>query len=132
MTDGLNGATLAYLGDAVIELCVRELLISLGITSPAKLSSEALGFVTAKSQSEAFLNIEALLTEEEADVFRRGRNAHVSVPKSASHAEYHRATGMEALFASLYLHGRRDRINELFRIAYESKINDLKLRHEIK
>ncbi len=132
MREELTGATLAYLGDAVIELCCRERLISFGITSAAVLSSEALAFVTAKSQSEAFLNIEALLTEEETDVFRRGRNAHVTVPKSASRAEYHRATGMEALFAALYLEGRHERIDELFGIAYKDKIDDVKRRHDVK
>lgn len=126
-----SGALLAYLGDAVIELWVRELLLSLGLTQTSVCSKEALFFVTAKAQSEAYEKIKDILTEEENDVFRRGRNAHVSVPKSASHADYHRSTGMEALAAALYSEGKRDRIDELFFIAYKDKIDDMKKRHEI-
>ena len=132
MKEQFSGATLAYLGDAVIELWVRELFVSLGLTHPSVCSKEALLFVTAKSQSEAYEKIKDMLTEEEDDVFRRGRNAHVSVPKSASHKDYHRATGFEALTAALHLEGRRERIDELFFIAYKDKIDDLKERHDIK
>lgn len=129
MREEFNGAVLAYLGDAVVELWTRELLLSCGITSSAVASSEALSFVTAKSQSEAYELVRELLTEEEADVFRRGRNAHVTVPKSASPADYHRSTGFEALLAALWLDGKRDRINEIMSIAYADKIKSLKRRH---
>ncbi len=125
-----NGSVLAYLGDAVIELWTRELLISTGITSSAVASSEALRFVTAKAQSEAYEAVKDILTEEEADVFKRGRNVHVNVPKSASAAEYHRATGFEALMAALWLDGKRDRIDELMLAAYGDRIEDLKSRHK--
>ena len=64
-------------------------------------------------------NILDILTEDETDVFHRGRNmGHTNTPKSATMAEYRSATGMEALFGWLYLAKRQDRINELFRIAY--------------
>lgn len=129
MREELNGAVLAYLGDAVFEIWTRELLLSVGITSSAVASSEALAFVTAKSQSEAYEAVRDILTEEENDVFRRGRNAHVSVPKSASHADYHRATGFESLVAALWLDGRRDRIDEILSVAYADKIAALKSRH---
>lgn len=129
MREEFNGTVLAYLGDAVIELWTRELLISVGITSSAVASSEALLFVTAKAQSEAYEAVKDMLTEEETDVFKRGRNSHVTVPKSAAPADYHRSTGFEALMAALWLDGRRDRIDEILSAAYADKIKALKERH---
>ena len=115
-----SSAALAYLGDCAIELCVREYLVKeKGLTSSAKLNKEALGFVRASAQAEAMKNILPILTEEENQVFHRGRNmGHSSTPKSATVTEYRSATGMEALFGWLHLLGRNERINELFRIAY--------------
>ena len=123
MSDKLNtysSASLAYLGDCAIELCVREYLVKeKGLSSSAKLNKEALNFVKASRQAEAMKNILDILTEEETDVFHRGRNmGHSSTPKSATVAEYRSATGMEALFGWLYLAQKQERINELFRIAY--------------
>ena len=123
MSDKLNtysSASLAYLGDSAIEICVREYLVrEKGFSSSAKLNKEALKFVKASAQAEAMKNILDILTEEETDVFHRGRNmGHSNTPKSATMAEYRSATGMEALFGWLYLAKRQDRINELFRIAY--------------
>ena len=123
MSDKLNTystASLAYLGDCTIELCVREYLVKeRGFSSSAKLNKEALSFVKASRQAEAMKNILDILTEEETDVFHRGRNmGHSSTPKSATVAEYRNATGMEALFGWLYLAKKQERINELFRIAY--------------
>ena len=113
-------AALAYIGDCAIEICVREYLVKeQEISSSAKLNKEALNFVKASCQAEAMKNILPLLTEEENDVFHRGRNmGHSSTPKSATVAEYRSATGMEALFGWLHLAGKKERINELFRIAY--------------
>ncbi len=127
MIDNLNtysSASLAYLGDCAIELCVREYLVKeKGISSSAKLNKAALKFVKASSQAEAMKNIIDILTEEENAVFHRGRNmGHSNTPKSATMAEYRSATGMEALFGWLWLAKRQDRINELFRIAY--KLNE--------
>ena len=124
MTDKLNtysSASLAYLGDCAIELCVREYLVKeKGLSSSAKLNKEALRFVKASSQAEAMKNILDVLTEEETNVFHRGRNmGHSNTPKSATVAEYRSATGMEALFGWLWLAKRQERINELFRIAYK-------------
>lgn len=119
----LNGLSLAYLGDAVIELLVREETISRGITNVGELNRAAKNFVTAKNQSSALENILPLLTEEETDFYKRGRNAHgISAPKSASVAEYRRATGMEALFGHLFLSGQMERARELFNIAYSKEI----------
>ena len=125
----LGGAPLAYIGDAVIELWVRETLISMGIRSSAACNAEALLFVTARSQSEAFSHIEPCLSEYEAEIFRRGRNAHVTTPKSATAAEYHRATGLEALIGALYLDGEKARAEELLREAYRDVISGIRARH---
>ena len=114
-------ASLAYLGDCAIEICVREYLVrEAGLSSSAKLNKAALEFVRASKQAEAMKNIISLLTEEESSVFHRGRNmGHSSTPKSATVSEYRNATGMEALFGWLHLSGNKERINQLFRIAYQ-------------
>ena len=115
-------ASLAYLGDCVIELCVREHLVRSGLSSSAALNKEALNYVRAGVQANAMKRILPLLSEEEAAVFRRGRNVgHTNTPKSATVAEYRSATGMEALFGWLHLAGRTERIAELFALAYEIK-----------
>ncbi|MBO5037192.1 MAG: ribonuclease III [Clostridia bacterium] len=107
--------TLAYLGDCVYELLVREMLVRKGNKPNGKLHGEATKFVSSKGQSEAFLKIEHILTEEEIAIFKRGRNAH-SVPNKNNDAdEYRRATGLETLFGYLRLCGDDDRIEELFR-----------------
>ncbi len=112
-------AALAYLGDCVIEMCVRERLVRLGYSSSAKLNKTALDYVRAPRQAEAMKNILPLLTEEEDAVFHRGRNiGHTNTPKSATVAEYRAATGMEALFGYLHLAGQKERIGELFDAAY--------------
>lgn len=74
--------------------------------------------VCAKAQAAAFRRIEALLTDDESAVFRRGRNAHMgSVPKNAAIIDYRIATGMEALVGYLYLSGKDERLSQLMRIA---------------
>ena len=114
-------AALAYLGDSVLEVCVRRHLVHKGLATSAHLNSEALKYVRASAQSEAVKRIIPMLNEEEAAVFRRGRNVgHTSTPKSASVSEYRMATGMEALFGWLYLSGAHERIDELFREAYNT------------
>ncbi len=112
-------ASLAYLGDSVIEMCVRERLVKQGLSSSAVLNRTALCYVRASAQAEAMKNIIDFIDEEELAVFHRGRNmGHTKVPKSATVAEYRVATGMEALFGYLYLAGRTERINRLFSLAY--------------
>ena len=113
-------ASLAYLGDCALEICVRKYLVcERGLSSSAKLNKAALDFVTAPKQAEAMKNILPLLTDEETDIFHRGRNmGHSNVPRSATVSQYRSATGMEALFGFLYLSGKAERIDELFRIAY--------------
>lgn len=110
---------LAYLGDCVLELCVRRHLIEQGLTTSAHLNRAALDFVRAPAQAEAMKRILPLLTEEENAYFRRGRNmGHSNVPKRATVSEYRAATGMETLFGYLHLTSQTDRIEELFRRAY--------------
>ena len=117
---------LAYLGDGVLEICVRTYLVrERGLSTSAHLNTAALDFVRAGAQSEAMGRIEPHLSEEEAAVYRRGRNVgHTSIPKRASVAEYRRATGMEALFGHLYLKGDTARIDTLFRIGYGLDASD--------
>ena len=119
----LNGSTLAYMGDCVIELKIREFALKSGSGDSGELNSIVISMVNARAQSAAMKNIEDLLTEEEKDFFRRGRNSHVSIPKSASSEEYHRATGMEALFGMLYLTGQNERIDFLLDSAYGKNIS---------
>lgn len=111
---------LAYLGDSVLEVAVRTYLVTeRGLSTSAHLNRAALDMVRASAQSAAMARIEPLLSEEEATVYRRGRNiGHTNVPKSATVAEYRRATGMEVLFGYLSLAGRDDRLHTLFRMAY--------------
>ena len=111
---------LAYLGDSVLEVCVRTYLVTeRGLSTSAHLNRASLDFVRASAQSEAVGRMEPYLSEEEAAVYRRGRNmGHGNVPKSASAAEYRRATGMEVLFGYLHLTGQTQRINRLFRVGY--------------
>ena len=116
----VSSAALAYLGDSVIEGCVREYLVREGLSSSAHLNEAALRFVRASEQAKAMKNILPLLSESEEAVYRRGRNiGHTSTPKSASVSEYRTATGMEALFGWLRLMGSEERIKELFMAAYE-------------
>jgi ribonuclease-3 family protein len=110
---------LAYLGDCVLELCVREHLLERGLSTSAHLNAAALHFVRASAQAAAMKRISPVLTEEEDAYYRRGRNmGHGNVPKSATVGEYRAATGMEVLFGFLHLAGRRERIAELFAIGY--------------
>ena len=111
---------LAYLGDSVLEVYVRTYLVAeRGLSTSAHLNRASLDLVRATAQSEAVGRLEPHLTEEEAAVYRRGRNmGHGNVPKSASVAEYRRATGMEVLFGYLYLKGQTDRLDYLFRLGY--------------
>ena len=111
---------LAYLGDSVLEVCVRTYLVTeRGLSTSAHLNRASLDFVRASAQSEAVGRMEPHFTEEEAAIYRRGRNmGHGNVPKSASVAEYRRATGMEVLFGYLHLTGQIERLDHLFRLGY--------------
>jgi len=112
----VSSAGLAYLGDCVYELYVREYLVLKGVSRP---SVESLKYVTAHVQSRVVETLLPMLTDEEEAEFKRGRNnGHSSVPKSSTPAEYRRATGLESLFGWLYLQGRHERLRELFNAAF--------------
>ena len=124
----ISAAALAYLGDSVIELCVRETLVEKGVSSAKNLNSVALSFVRAEAQADAMKKILPNLTEEENAAYRKGRNiGHTNTPKSATVGQYRMATGMESLFGYLHLLQRKERINELFLLAYEDKINEINI-----
>ena len=114
----ISAASLAYLGDSVFEILVRESLVLGEVKNP---SVESLKYVTAPAQSEALEKMLEVLTEEENDMYRRGRNCvHSGVPRHATAAQYRRATGLETLFGYLYLKGDMDRVRELFSLAFPS------------
>ena len=113
---------LAYLGDSVIELLVRDMLVTRGICHPKDLNKASRDFVTLESQSNAVENILPILTEDEMAMFKRGRNSKPnSVPKHGDRIQYLRATGLEVLFGYLYKCGKNDRLNELFKTAFLSE-----------
>ena len=121
----ISGLELAYLGDAVMELFVREHLLESGVCGTWALNHEALSYVKATAQSAALENILPHLTEEEMRDYKNARNCHTAaVPKSATVCQYRRATGLEALFAWLWLNDKKDRAKDLFYRAY--RIGDYK------
>jgi len=109
----LSPLTLAFVGDGVYGLMVREHLACEANRPVGTLHKASVDLVRAEAQSAAMERLLPLLSEAEEAVFRRGRNAHTS----RNSPEYHRATGLEALFGYLYLDGQRDRLRELFREA---------------
>lgn len=110
---------LAYLGDCVLEIQTRTRLVKTGISDAGKLNSMALSYVKASAQSAAFSRIEPILKEDELAWFKRGRNNHtMHIPKSASPADYRRATGLEVLFGWLHICGEYERIDFLFNTAF--------------
>ena len=109
-----SGASLAYLGDAVMEVLVRQMLVKRGIGNAGKLSAMSLDYVRATNQSRGLEGLLPHLTEEENAVYHRVRNAAGAHPKSASVNDYRRATGLEALFGYLHLKGDTARLDELF------------------
>lgn len=111
----LSPLNLAFIGDCIYEIMVREKLVCTANRPVNDLHRESVKYVSAKAQTEAFHRIEQMLTDEETAVFKRGRNAKVGHnPKSASQGEYHTATGVETLFGYLYLTEQTARLKELF------------------
>ncbi|MCL2224362.1 MAG: Mini-ribonuclease 3 [Defluviitaleaceae bacterium] len=111
---GRATAVLAYLGDAVFELLVRDMLVRENV--PFKdIFRRAKGFVSAKAQSEMYHRIFPQLSPEEQAILKRGRNLHnLSRAKSANVTEYRHATGLETLFGHLHKNGEFSRLNEIF------------------
>ncbi len=116
----ISTEALAYLGDSVIELRVRELLVSRGISGSGNLNRESLAFVKAGEQAKAMTRLLGILTDDETAIYKRGRNmSGGNVPKSATMSEYRTATGMEVLFGYLHITNQTERADELFKTAYE-------------
>lgn len=113
--DRLPGSLeLAFLGDTIYDYYIRRSLLVTG-GSMKQLQQAASRRVCARAQSRALAVIEEQLTPEERDVVRRGRNARQHPPRNADPAQYHRATGLEALLGYLEIHGQTERINSLMR-----------------
>ena len=118
----ISALGLAHMGDGVYEVLCRAYLCSHGKHTVLNLHKSTVALVNAPMQAKLMGKILPLLTDEEQDYFRRGKNAHThAAPKAATKAEYARATGLEALFGALYLLGRTDRLNELFKIMMEEE-----------
>jgi len=105
---------LAYLGDAVYELIIREMLVKEGNRQVQKLHKDATHYVSASAQASIVDRLMERLTEEEVAIFKRGRNANAhAAPKNQDVIAYRKSTGFEAVIGWLYLCGRKDRIMEL-------------------
>ena len=112
---------MAYLGDALYDLHVRKNLLARGGRVHA-LHKDAIKLVCAHAQSEALERVLPELTEQEAAVVRRARNAHQAPPRNANPAEYHRATALEALLGFLYIMGETQRMESILAIALPEEI----------
>ena len=110
--------TLAYIGDAIYDLVIRTIVVERGNRSANNLHKKTIGYVNARVQARMVDALEEELTEEEASVCRRGRNAKsYTAAKNASIIEYRKATGLEALVGYLYLTDRFDRLVSLIKEA---------------
>ena len=113
--DGLPVSALAFLGDGVWGILVREYLTVSGKCKADKLHERNIEMVNATYQANAIKFLLPHLTEEENKMFIRGRNTHTAhTPRNKSKSEYHAATGLEVLFGWLYLNGNTERIKDLF------------------
>ena len=118
-------AALSYLGDARHSLFIRRMLVARGLTKSAILNSEALKYVTAEAQAKAYEKIAHLLSEDEADIFRRASNStHLNKPKHASGRDYRFATGFEAVVGMLEWLGQNERLEFLLEKTTEDSEND--------
>ena len=118
--DAISNLGLAHMGDCVFEILCRGYLCAGGEKTVDKLHRDTIRMVNASSQAKFADKLLPLLSVEELAYYRRGKNAHVhAVPKSCTPAEYAKATGLEALFGALYLSGKTDRLNFLFKTVME-------------
>lgn len=115
---GLNPLQMAYVGDTVHDLYVRSMLLSRGM-AVGKMHRQAVRMVSAGAQARMLACIESELTQEEADIARRGRNSQAkhAAPRHADPADYAHATALEALWGYLYLSGQTQRLDELMKLA---------------
>ena len=117
--------TLAYIGDGIYDLVIRSVVVARGNTRAGELHKRTSQIVKAHTQAQMMEALLPLLTEEEADIYRRGRNAKSStMAKNATMSDYRKATGFEALMGWLYVKDEFERLVELVKAGAES----LKLR----
>ena len=116
----LNGLSLAFVGDSVYEIFVREKLLEHGSLPAGKLHERAVLMVRAEAQARVYDLLEPVLGEDELGILKRGRNCAVGhIPHNATAAEYRKATGVEALFGWLWLCGNESRARDLFDLSSE-------------
>lgn len=124
----LQPLTLAYVGDCVFELFIRErILISNRNLSTKELHKRAVKYVMAASQSEIMEGLEMELSDDEIYFYKRGRNSKSShIPKNAVAVDYKRATGFETLIGYLYMTGQGDRLEEILEksASYIERVNE--------
>ena len=122
--------SLAFIGDGIFDLVVRSIVIGKGTVKPALLHAHTSHFARAEAQADMADALLEYMTEEEADVYRRGRNAHShTMAKNATVQDYRKATGLEAMLGYLYLADDFERIVELIKIGlerYEAKNRERK------
>lgn len=118
--NSISNLGLAHIGDGVYELMVRSYLCAKGDQTVKTLHRDSIRMVNASTQAAVAEKLLPLLGEEEMGYFRRGKNAHThAAPKAATPQQYALATGLETLFGALYLYGRIERLNQLFRKGIE-------------
>ncbi|MDM5146309.1 Mini-ribonuclease 3 [Lactococcus lactis] len=119
----LNGIALAYVGDAIFEVFVRDYLLDKGLTKPAMLQKNATKFVSAKAQAKIIRDMEEVdfLTEYELTYFKRGRNAHSkTTAKNTDVVTYRISTGFEAVVGILHLTQQKERLQEFWNFCVET------------
>ena len=115
--DAISNLGLAHMGDCVYEMLVRAYLCAQGNKTVAQLHKQTITMVKATYQAAFVDKMLPLLNEDEMTHYRRGKNSHVhAVPKSATPAQYAKATGLEAMFGYLFLSGKKERANEIFNL----------------
>ena len=120
--NSMSPLTWAYIGDAVYETYIREYLINTTNLKPHKLHIEAIKYVKAKSQAQILEKLQDILTDEEKEIVRRGRNTqNHHLPKNADPADYMYATAFESLIGYLYLTKQQERLNEILKKIIEIK-----------
>ena len=120
--DAISNLGLAHMGDCVFEILCRAYLCAKGEKTVDRLHRDTINMVKATSQAVFADKMLPLLSEEELAYYRRGKNSHVhAVPKSATPAQYAKATGVETLFGYLFLSGQKERANEIFNLVMEMR-----------
>jgi len=121
-TKMMSPLTWAYVGDAVYELYIRDYLTQITNLKPNKLHKEAIKYVKAEAQAKILEKLQDVLSEEEKEIVRRGRNAqNHHLPKNANLRDYTYATAFEALIGYLYLSKQEERLDEILKIIIENK-----------